>query len=251
MSSHRPAENQPPLPELAQKSLHRVTPLLYQDSPIMSLQLTGSSSRVTKSSSKASTKRKSPFAPLRRNRALLQPFISPAKQQEQQGLREPSSEAVDDTEVSSESLSSPPSCPLPDLGCSQYLSTCHHVLEAIHRTRRDMFAELPSQRSGMNSTRTADLLNYRRGLPPIVPLSHIHTLLEDSTSVEREIAKLTADGKLRRVFVSRRGKNAALGDCLILMDDWEELIQKSTLDLGLRGRFFINLSLSIDVIDSS
>lgn len=236
ISSDKPDQTRPP---------HRIAVIGRYST--MTLQLTGTSSRITKSPSKANAKRKSPLKPLRRNRALFQPFISPAKQQEQQEhqetfkqqeLQEPPSRFLDDAKSYSDTRPSLADHALPDCGASQYLSSCDNVIEAIHRIRRDMFAELPAQRLGMNSTRTADLLNYRRGLPPIVPLSHIHVLVNDSTMVEREVAKLTAEGKLRRIYVPMRGKSAALGDCLILMDDWEGLLQKSALDWDVKSMLF-------------
>ncbi|EGC43949.1 conserved hypothetical protein [Histoplasma capsulatum var. duboisii H88] len=114
---------------------------------------------------------------------------------------------------------------LPDIGPSQYISETtelNSVIQAIQYIRNTMFSDLP-QRAGMNSTRIAEVLNFRRALPPIVSVAHVHMLLNAPTKVEREIVELVDSARVRKLFIPGRGfDSAGLGDCLILVQDWED-----------------------------
>lgn len=129
--------------------------------------------------------------------------------------------------------------PLPDVGGSQYISETapvENVAQAIQYIRTNMFDELPA-RAGMNSTRIAEVLNLRRSLPPLASVAHVHTLLDAPTQVEREIVELVQTGRVRRLIIPGRGNDAAgLGDCLVLAEDWEELVRGSpSLDPAVKG----------------
>lgn len=134
---------------------------------------------------------------------------------------------------------------LPDVGVSRYISETaqvEDVIQAIQRIRGSMFEDLPA-RAGMNSTRIAEVLNFRRSLPPLVSVAHVHTLLNAPTKVEKEIVELVNAGRLRRLIVPGRGSDAAgLGDCLVLAEDWEELVRSSSvLDQQLKGMALTSL----------
>ncbi|BCS20065.1 Stk19 family serine/threonine-protein kinase [Aspergillus puulaauensis] len=135
--------------------------------------------------------------------------------------------------------------PLPDLGLSRYVSETARVdtvLAALQHIRDNMFEELPA-RAGMNSTRIAQVLNFRRSLPPLVSVAHVHTILDAPTQVEREIMELATAGKIRRLIVPGRGNDAAgLGDCLVATEDWENLVRASILDDALKEKFLTVLS---------
>ncbi|KAJ9216498.1 hypothetical protein DTO166G4_1714 [Paecilomyces variotii] len=136
---------------------------------------------------------------------------------------------------------------LPDQGLSQYIpenARVESVEDAIRHIHKTMFEELPV-RAGMNSTRIAEVLNLRRSLPPLVSVAHVHTLLHAPTRVEKEIVDLVNAGRVRRLIVPGRGSDAAgLGDCLVLTEDWEELIRRSAvLDQSLKDRFLDLLRL--------
>jgi hypothetical protein len=129
--------------------------------------------------------------------------------------------------------------PLPDIGGSQFISQTapvQNVLQAIQYIRDGMFEELPT-RAGMNSTRIAQVLNLRRSLPPLASVAHVHTLLEAPTQVEREIVEQIQAGRIRRLIIPGRGNDAAgLGDCLVLTEDWEKLVQESSaLEQPVKG----------------
>ncbi|KAJ5825902.1 hypothetical protein N7474_003040 [Penicillium riverlandense] len=131
--------------------------------------------------------------------------------------------------------------PLPDQGSSQFISKTapvQNVVQAIQYIRTGMFDELPT-RAGMNSTRIAEVLNLRRSLPPLASVAHVHTLLDAPTQVEREIVELVQSGRVRRLIVPGRGGDAAgLGDCLVLAEDWEELVQgNSALGASVKEKF--------------
>ncbi|MCJ1251535.1 hypothetical protein MMC30_008770 [Trapelia coarctata] len=99
------------------------------------------------------------------------------------------------------------------------------VAQTMKYIRSHMFDELP-ERGGMNSTRIAEVLNFRKSLPPIVPNAHVHALIKSPTVVEREIAELTAAGILRRIVVPGRGVGrSSISDALVLVEDWERLVR--------------------------
>ncbi|KAL2838251.1 serine-threonine protein kinase 19-domain-containing protein [Aspergillus pseudoustus] len=131
--------------------------------------------------------------------------------------------------------------PLPDLGLSRHVpetAPVENVLDALKYVRDSVFEELPA-RAGMNSTRIAQVLNFRRSLPPLVSVAHVHTLLDAPTKVEREIMELATAGRIRRLIVPGRGNDAAgLGDCLVLTEDWENIVRESSvLDEALKEKF--------------
>lgn len=88
-----------------------------------------------------------------------------------------------------------------------------------------MFDAIP-ERAGMNSTRIAEVLNYRRILPPMVTAAHVHALCGKPTAVEREIAELVRAGVLRRVAIPGRGIGTRnVGEALVLVESWVELVE--------------------------
>ena len=101
------------------------------------------------------------------------------------------------------------------------------VVQTMRYIRSHMFDDIP-ERSGMNSTRTAEVLNFRRLLPPIVTNVHVHALVKSPTLVEREIAELTSAGLLRKIIVPGRGAGrSSISDALVLVEDWEQLIKEA------------------------
>lgn len=137
--------------------------------------------------------------------------------------------------------------PLRDVGGSHYIpetAPVQNVVQAIQYIRTNMFDELPA-RAGMNSTRIAEVLNLRRSLPPLASVAHVHTLLDAPTQVEREIVELVQTGRVRRLIIPGRGNDAAgLGDCLVLAEDWEELVRaNSALDSAVKGEFLSHVPI--------
>ncbi|PLN78307.1 serine-threonine protein kinase 19-domain-containing protein [Aspergillus taichungensis] len=130
---------------------------------------------------------------------------------------------------------------LPDVGLSRYIpetAPVENVVQALAYIRDSVFDEIP-QRAGMNSTRIAEVLNFRRSLPPLVSVAHVHTLLDAPTRVEKEVMELVSQNRVRRLVVPGRGNDAAgLGDCLVLVEDWERLVRDSNaLDAALKDKF--------------
>ncbi|KAK2759254.1 hypothetical protein FQN53_008092 [Emmonsiellopsis sp. PD_33] len=197
---------------------------------MMPLHLTAApSSRIRKSSSAPSSKRSSPFA--RHSRA--KPFQSP-KSRSTKGDEALANEAIYGDDYYEDSL--------PDIGPSNYIAEStriNNVIQAIQYIRNTMFSDLPESRAGMNSTRIAEVLNFRRALPPIVSVAHVHMLLNAPTKVEREIVELADSARIRRLFIPGRGSNiTGLGDCLILVQDWEQLVRdSSSINIDLKEKF--------------
>lgn len=184
------------------------------------------SSRVKKASGAGSARKGSPFA----RHARSKPFITrPIGKQSSQGSNDLAALNQDDTEG-----------PLPDAGPSSYITetaVVSNVIQAVQYVQNTLFTDIPDSRSGMNSTRLAQVLNFRRSLPPVVSIAHVHVLLDAPTKVEREIADLISSGTLRRLLIPGRGGGiAGVGDCLVLVDDWEELVRNSaSLEQPLKG----------------
>ncbi|KAI0878895.1 serine-threonine protein kinase 19-domain-containing protein [Hypoxylon argillaceum] len=104
--------------------------------------------------------------------------------------------------------------------------------QAIQYIRARMFAPVPDAAAGMTSTRIAEVLNYRRALPPLVSIAHVQALLASPSAVEREVAELARRGFLRRAAVPRRG---AVGEFVVLASDYEAAL-KQTKGLGEGAR---------------
>ncbi|MCJ1366544.1 hypothetical protein MMC16_005673 [Acarospora aff. strigata] len=102
------------------------------------------------------------------------------------------------------------------------------VAQAIQYVHSHMFDELP-ERGGMNSTRIAEVLNFRKSLPPIVTVAHVHAMIGQPTAVEKEIAELTKAGIIRKFVVPGRSVGgASIGDGLILAELWERMIMEAS-----------------------
>lgn len=121
------------------------------------------------------------------------------------------------------------------------------VPQYVKYVREKMFDAIP-ERAGMNSTKITQLLNSQKHMPRICTRAHLHALSKSPTSMEREIAELLTAGVLRRVDVPGRGRgNQAVGDCLVLMEDWIKLVEQApALSSDLKCMFcpFFGLSLT-------
>lgn len=126
---------------------------------------------------------------------------------------------------------------LDDVGLVKALATdltLRDVAQVLLYIRGKMWSSIPQERAGMNSTRIAEVLNFRTSLPLIVTITHIQALLNSPTSVEREIAELVRGGALRKIMVGTRGK---MGEVLVLVRDLDEMIEKSTLKQAVKESF--------------
>ncbi len=110
------------------------------------------------------------------------------------------------------------------------------VPQRMRYIRAHMFDLVP-ERGGMNSTRIAEILNFRKSLPPAVTLAHVHSLVGSPTAVEREIAELTLAGILRKIVVPGRGMGASsISDGVILSQDLKALLEDCDgLDQEVKG----------------
>lgn len=99
--------------------------------------------------------------------------------------------------------------------------------------------EIPERAAGMNSTRIAEVLNFRKNLPQIVSLAHLHAVSRSATATEREAAGLVQAGHLRKINILGRGKgSAAMGEGVILTEDWEKLVDEDgTLEDELKAKY--------------
>lgn len=99
------------------------------------------------------------------------------------------------------------------------------VPQYMEYIRNRMFSDMP-EKAGINSTRIAQVLNFRRRLPPFVTIAHIDALSTSPTMIEREIAELAQAGIVRRVTIPNRGAGAAaVGDGIASVREWQALVR--------------------------
>jgi len=177
----------------------------------MVLQLTAAySSRISKAKSSLN------------NRLSSSPFANhPRRKPATQTSRAPRSKATDD-ETQEDRLE--------DLGLIRALATDLRLRDAaqyLQYIADKMFDDIPD-RAGMGSSRIAEVLNYRKNLPPIISTAHVHALSQNPTATEREIAELIHGGIIRRISIPGRGLGAAsIGESLVLIDRWVHMVQNS------------------------
>ncbi len=128
---------------------------------------------------------------------------------------------------------------LDDRGLVDTLATdpsLRDIPQNIRYIQSHMFDPVP-ERGGMNSTRIAEVLNFRRSLPPMITLAHVHALIRSPTEVEREVAELTKAGVLRKIVIPGRGTSgSSVSDSLVLMSDLESLLRNASgLDERVQG----------------
>ena len=130
---------------------------------------------------------------------------------------------------------------LDDVGLVTSLATdllLRDVAQIIRHVRKHMFDIMP-ERGGFNSTRIAEILNFRKSLPPTVTVAHVHALTNSPTATEREIAELAKAGIIRKIVVPGRGIGASsISDGLVLVEDIERIIRGTeNLDQELISMF--------------
>ncbi|KAM0701393.1 hypothetical protein Q7P35_011754 [Cladosporium inversicolor] len=118
------------------------------------------------------------------------------------------------------------------------------VISLIRHIQSRAFDDVPDRGAGMGSERTSEVLRFRKALPPIVTLAHLHAISRSSTDTERELARLVAEGKVRKITVPGRGRGgAAVGDGVVLVEDWVTCIRaEEALDEELREKYIALLS---------
>jgi hypothetical protein len=96
----------------------------------------------------------------------------------------------------------------------------------------------------MGSERTSEVLRFRKAIPPIVTLAHLHAVSKSSTETERELARLVAEGKVRKITVPGRGRGgAAVGDGIVLVEDWVKRVRDDdALDADVKEKYISLLS---------
>jgi len=98
-----------------------------------------------------------------------------------------------------------------------------------------MFDPIP-EKGGFNSVRIAEVLNFRKTLPPTVTVTHVHALMRNATVAEKEMAELSRKGILRKISVPGRGTGgSSVAEGLVLQDDLEAMV-KGAVRSGLEQR---------------
>lgn len=121
------------------------------------------------------------------------------------------------------------------------------VVQIVRYVCGHMFDPIP-EKGGFNSVRIAEVLNFRKTLPPTVTVAHVHALMRNATVAEKEIAELSRKEILRRIVVPGRGTGgSSVAEGLVLQDDLEAML-KHAVQSGLAQRAagdFIALPIGI------
>lgn len=119
------------------------------------------------------------------------------------------------------------------------------VAQTVQHIQSHMFDAMP-EAGGFNSTKIAEILNFRKSLPPTVTVAHVHALMESPTQTEREIAELTKAGTIRKVVTPGRGTGgSSIGEGLILSKDVERLVMEADeLDEDLSSKCLSSRQMS-------
>lgn len=115
--------------------------------------------------------------------------------------------------------------------------TLRDVVQAMRYIRSSMFTPVP--RTGLKSTRTAEVLNYRASTPPMVTLGHLNAVLSAPSRTEREVVELMGRGVVRKVRVERRG---GMGEALMESSDLEGMVRRADVSKETADRFVEFLS---------
>jgi hypothetical protein len=123
---------------------------------------------------------------------------------------------------------------LDDLGLEQLTAelAARDVMQAMRYVRQRMFSAVPP--TGLKSTRTSEILNYRLKVPPLVLPSHLNAILHRPTAVEREVVELVSKAALRKVRVER---GVGLGEALIEAADLEAMVRATQLEEETKDKF--------------
>lgn len=118
------------------------------------------------------------------------------------------------------------------------------VISLVRYIQSRAFDDVPDRGAGMGSERTSEVLRFRKAIPPIVTLAHLHAVSRSSTDTERELARLIAEGKVRKITVPGRGRGgAAVGDGIVLVEDWVQRVREDeALDAEVKEKYISLLS---------
>ncbi|KAI9668273.1 MAG: hypothetical protein M1821_001093 [Bathelium mastoideum] len=180
-------------------------------------------SKLTKSSRVSKSQKKDPLKALQRS-SSSSPFAAAPRRKPSQGLEKSSSNQTKTPEEPEIEV-------LDDVGIITSLPTdrpINGIVDLMRYIQKRTFSEVPDRAAGMNSTRIAEVLNFRLNLPPIISVAHIHALSPVSTAAERETDELLKAGTIRKIVISGRGSGAAtFGEGLVLTEDWEALVARN------------------------
>ncbi|KAI9831295.1 MAG: hypothetical protein M1826_003734 [Phylliscum demangeonii] len=132
---------------------------------------------------------------------------------------------------------------LPDIGLVVRLGpdvNLHDAPQALRYAQETMFTEMPQRAPGMNSTRIAQVLNYRASLPRLVTLAHLHALLSTPSATDREIARLEREAVVRQLVLAGRSNagRGGVGAMVVRLDDLERSVNRcSALTADIKTKF--------------
>lgn len=101
------------------------------------------------------------------------------------------------------------------------------VVSLIRYIQSHTWTDIPERAAGMNSTRIAEVLNFRKNMPPIVSIAHLHAISTSTTTIERQLATLIHSGIVKKINIPGRGKGGfAIGEGVVVVEDWINVIQQ-------------------------
>ena len=101
------------------------------------------------------------------------------------------------------------------------------VAQIVGYAHKHMFEAIP-ERGGFNSTRIAEILNFRKCLPRTVTVAHVHAMTKSPTATEKEIAELSKAGIIRKIVIPGRGAGgSSMSEGLVLFADIEQMLAET------------------------
>ena len=161
--------------------------------------------------------------PFARRKSSASPFATLPRTKS--GVRKSSQSVKEDTKDRIEDSGLTPS--LAPVGVKQ------DVLSLMRYTQEQMWDDIPERGAGMGSERISEVLRFRKALPPIVSTANLHAMSTSSTATERELAKMVATGKVRKITIPGRGKGGSIvGEGVVDVEAWKLRLGEES---GLQG----------------
>ncbi|KAK0275727.1 hypothetical protein LTR35_010997 [Friedmanniomyces endolithicus] len=116
------------------------------------------------------------------------------------------------------------------------------VMSLIRHVQEKTWDPIPEV-SGMNSSRIAETLRYRETLPPVVSLPHLYALSVSPTETERGLARLVAQGVVRKTVIPGRAVansgGSVLAEGAVVINEWKALLRsQADIDGQTKDKYF-------------
>ncbi|KAK9457214.1 bifunctional purine biosynthesis protein purH [Dipodascopsis uninucleata] len=104
------------------------------------------------------------------------------------------------------------------------LSDLSDVVVGIKVVLSRMWEKIPEKGTRLNRDGVADLLRFRKSVPPVVTVAHLHALYpSDPTFIDRELQRVAENGQVRKLIV-----NINTGDVVIESNNYFKILEDAS-----------------------